>query len=549
VTRRTLLVLPIVCAALLLGGVLAPGLSSVEGLSAQASEPGPTRGSRAWDPETVDLDAITRIKAEGFERSQVMDTAWWLTERHGPRLTNSPQMRAAADWTVKRLTEWGLANVSQEPWGTEFGRGWSNERTVVHVTRPSPWPVIAYARAWTPGTNGPVTSDAVLAPIATDADIETFRGKLKGMIVLLQNARDVLPLFDPPARRLTDQNLNSMEEQQVAPPGGGRGGPGGGPAFGAKRTAFLVAEGVAAVLEPGAGRGDSGSVLVGSGGSRNPKDLPVPLQLAVATEHYNRIARLLAKGEAVTMQVDVRSTFHDADLNMFNIVAEIPGTDRADEVVMVGAHFDSWHAGTGSVDNASGSAVMMEAMRILKQSGVRLRRTVRLGLWTGEEQGLLGSRYYVRNHFADPADMKVKPEHAKLAAYFNMDNGTGQYRGVYLQGNEAVAPIFRAWMAPFANLGMTHLTIRNTGGTDHLSFNNVGLPGFQFIQDPVQYSSRTHHSNLDVYDQLIASDLMKNSVITAAFVYHTANREQLLPRRPLPKPTAPPRPASSQGQR
>jgi Zn-dependent M28 family amino/carboxypeptidase len=241
----------------------------------------------------------------------------------------------------------------------------------------------------------------------------------------------------------------------------------------------------------------------------------------------------------------VRNTFHDDDLNMFNIIAEIPGTDRADEVVMLGAHFDSWHAGTGSVDNASGSAVMLEAMRILKQSGVRLRRTVRMGLWTGEEQGLLGSRMYVRSHFADPADMKLKPEHARVAGYFNMDNGTGQYRGVYLQGNEAVAPIFRAWMAPFENLGMTHLTIRNTGGTDHLPFNAVGLPGFQFIQDPVQYSSRTHHSNLDVYDQLIASDLMKNAVITASFVYHTATREQVLPRKPLPKPVAPQRQTTS----
>jgi hypothetical protein len=521
------LLLPVVCAALFWSGVL--GL--------------------AQSNEFVDLDAITRIKEEGFERSQVMDVAWWLTDRYGPRLTNSPQMRAAADWAVKKLTEWGLANAKQEPWG-EFGRGWSNERTVVLVTKPSPWPVLAYAKAWTPGTNGAVTADAVLAPIATAADIDKFRGKLKGRIVLLQNPREVPPLFDPPARRLTEENLEAMQEQRVAPPGDGpnAGGRGGRQEFTAKRNAFLIAEGVVAVVEPANGRGDSGSLLVGSGGSRNPKDPPVPLQLAVATEHYNRIARLLAKGEAVTMEVDVRSTFHDTDLNMFNIVAEIPGTGKADEVVMLGAHFDSWHAGTGAVDNASGSAVMMEAMRILKQSGVRLRRTVRLGLWTGEEQGLLGSRAYVRNHFADPADMKLKPEHAKLAGYFNMDNGTGQYRGVYLQGNETVAPIFRAWMAPFANIGMTHLTIRNTGGTDHLAYNAVGLPGFQFIQDPVQYSSRTHHSNLDVYDQLIASDLMKNAVITAAFVYHTANREQALPRKPLPKPTAPARSTTSQGQ-
>lgn len=500
---------------------------------------------RAQSSDTVDLDALTRLKAEGLERSELMDIAWWLTEVHGPRLTNSPQLRAAADWTVKKLTGWGLANVNKEPWGEAFGRGWSNERTVVHVLKPSPWPVIAYARAWTPGTTTAVTADAVLAPLAAESDFDKFRGKLKGKVVLIQNARAVAPLFDPPARRLTEQNLEELEVQQVSPQQGGPGGPGGGgQAFTAKRNAFLVAEGVVAVLEPGNGRGDSGSVLVGGGGSRNVKDPPVPPQLAVATEHYNRIARLLDRGQSVSMEIDVRNTFHDTDLNMFNIVAEIPGTDKADEVVMLGAHFDSWHAGTGSVDNASGSSVMLEAMRILKQSGVRLRRTVRMALWTGEEQGLMGSRLYVKNHFADPADMKVKPEHTRLAGYFNMDNGTGQYRGVYLQGNEAVAPIFRAWMAPFENLGMTHLTIRNTGGTDHLPFNAVGLPGFQFIQDPVQYSSRTHHSNLDVYDQLIASDLMKNAVITAAFVYQTANRDQVLPRKPLPRPTAPPRPTT-----
>jgi carboxypeptidase Q len=501
----------------------------------------------AQSREPVDLDAITRIKQEGFERSEVMDIAWWLTDRFGPRLTNSPQMRAAADWAVRKLTEWGLANVKQEPWG-EFGRGWSNERTVVHVVKPSPWPVLAYARAWTPGTNGPVTADTVLAPISSEEDFNTYRGKLKGRIVLLQNAREVRPLFDPPARRLTPENLTSLEEQVVQPRSPNQG-PGAQQAFAAKLRAFLVAEGVVAALEPGNGRGDSGSVLVGSGGSRNPKDPPAPTTLAVATEHYNRLVRLTEKGEPVTLELDVRNTFHDDDLTMFNIIAEIPGTDKADEVVMLGAHFDSWHAGTGAVDNASGSAVMMEAMRILKASGLRLRRTVRLALWTGEEQGLLGSRAYVRNHFADPADMKLKPEHAKLAAYFNMDNGTGQYRGVYLQGNEAVAPIFRAWMAPFANLGMTHLTIRNTGGTDHLAFDAVGLSGFQFIQDPVQYSSRTHHSNLDVYDQLIASDLMKNAVITASFVYHAANREEPLPRKPLPKPTPPARPTTnSQGR-
>ncbi len=525
VTRRRLMVLPIACFALVLTGVL--------GLSAQSSEP-------------VDLDAIQRIKEEGFERSQVMDTAWWLTEIHGPRLTNSPQMRSAADWAVKKLAEWGLANAKQEPWGEPFGRGWSNERTVLHVVKPTPWPVVAYARAWTPGTSGAVTAEAVLAPIAADADFDKFRGQLKGKIVLLQAVREVKPMFEAPAHRYTEAELDALAIEE--PPAPGRGGfnPGQAQGFTAKRNAFLIAEGAVAVLEPGFGRGDSGSVLTAAGGSRNPKDPAVPSQLAVATEHYNRIARMLRRSTPVTIEVDVRSSFHDLDQNMFNIVAEIPGADKADEVVMLGAHFDSWHAGVGAVDNAAGSAVMMEAMRILKQSGLRLRRTVRIGLWTGEEQGLLGSRMYVKNHFGDPATMQLKPEHSTLAGYFNMDNGTGQYRGVYLQGNEAIAPIFRAWMAPFQHLGMRQLTIRNTGGTDHLAYNAVGLSGFQFIQDPIQYSSRTHHSSLDVYDQLVASDLMKNAVITAAFVYHAANREQMLPRKALPKPPAPPRPPTQQ---
>lgn len=524
--RRKLALAPVVLTAL---------LACVLGLSAQSTP--------ATEP--VDLDAIYRIKDEGLERSQVMDVAWWLTEVHGPRLTNSPQLRAAADWAVAKLSEWELSNVAQEPWG-EFGRGWSNERTVVHVLTPSPWPVIAYAKAWSPGTDGPITADAVLAPIASEGDFAKFAGTLSGKVVLLREVEEVPPLFQAPARRFTEDQLEDMEEQRVAPRreeeqdsrAAAR-------EFAEKRNAFLISEGVVAVLEPGVGRGDSGSVLVGRGGSQDPEAPPVPPMLAVATEHYNRLVRLVEHDLPVTIEIDVRSTFHDDDLTMFNIIAEIPGTDRAGEVVMLGAHFDSWHSGTGSVDNGAGSAVMLEAMRILRQSGVRMRRTVRMALWTGEEQGLLGSRAYVKNHFGDPDTMELRPEHATLAAYFNMDNGTGQYRGVYLQGNEAVAPIFAAWMAPFENLGMTHLTIRNTGGTDHLAFDAVGLPGFQFIQDPVQYSSRTHHSNLDLYDQLVAADLMKNAVITAAFVYHAANRDEMLPRKALPRPETEPVPTAA----
>lgn len=499
--------------------------------------------ARAQEP--VDAAVVQRIRAEAFERSRVMHIASMLTDLHGPRLTGSPTMRSGGEWVIEALRGWGIPTGRLESWGP-FGRGWTNQRMVAQVTAPVPFPVIAYPAAWTPGTGGPVVAEVAMVRIDSLADLARYRGQLRGKFVMTAPVRAVEPNWQPNARRLSDEQLAQMASAPPpAPPGGrGPGGQGGNPNFqamqalNAARTQLFRDEGVAALLQPG--RGDGGTVFTAGAGSRdpaNPASFPVAI---VAIEHYGRIARLLELGQAVRMELDIRNTFHDADLSMYNIVAEIPGTDKADEVVMLGAHFDSWHAGTGSVDNASGSAVMLEAMRILKQSGVRLRRTVRMGLWTGEEQGLIGSRMYVRNHFADPADMKLKPEHAKLAGYFNMDNGTGQYRGVYLQGNEAVAPIFRAWMAPFENLGMTHLTIRNTGGTDHLPFNAVGLPGFQFIQDPVQYSSRTHHSNLDVYDQLIAADLMKNAVITAAFVYHTANREQLLPRKPLPRATPPP---------
>jgi carboxypeptidase Q len=297
---------------------------------------------------------------------------------------------------------------------------------------------------------------------------------------------------------------------------------------------FFLDEGVAALIETSAGTG--GTLFVQSGGSRNPSDPPVPAQVVMAVEHYNRILRMIDRKVPVKIEMNIENRFHDEDPNAFNIIAEIPGTDRADEVVMLGAHFDSWHTGTGATDNAAGSAVMMEAMRILKTTGVRLRRTVRMALWTGEEQGLLGSAAYVREHFGDRNTMQLKPDHARVSAYFNVDNGTGAIRGVFMQGNEAVAPIFSKWMEPLRNIGMTTLSIRNTGGTDHLSYDDVGIPGFQFIQDPIEYDSRTHHSNMDVYDRVQAADMIKNSVIVATFVHNAANREGLLPRKPLPAP-------------
>ena len=274
------------------------------------------------------------------------------------------------------------------------------------------------------------------------------------------------------------------------------------------------------------------------GGGRNATDPPAPPSVVLGIEYYGRIARMLEKNVSVTIEANVQNTFHDADLNSFNVIAEVPGTDPtlANELVMLGAHFDSWHSGTGATDNGAGSAVMMEAVRILKAIGLKNRRTIRIGLWTGEEQGLLGSRAYVKDHFADRADMKPKPEHEKFSGYFNIDNGTGKVRGVYLQGNDAVANLFRKWMEPFNSLGMNTLTIRNTGGTDHLSFDAVGLPGFQFIQDPVEYDTRTHHSNMDVYERIQEGDMKQIATIVASFVYLTANRDGKLPRKPLPKP-------------
>ncbi len=490
--------------------------------------------------ERIDLDAIYRIKEEGLQRSQVMDTAWHLTEVHGPRLTNSPNIRAAAAWTIERLSQWGMADAKLETWGP-FGRGWANELFSASVVAPQAFPLIAFPRAWTPGTNGPVSGDAVVVIAARDDDLKPWAGKLQGKVVLTATPPVVAPLFTALGRRFTEQELNDLQTQPVTSPGrGGRGGRGGAaadPNFTVRMMRFFATEGAVAVLQPANGRSDHGTILVTNAPReyRDPKQPATVPQIMVASEHYNRISRLLDGKVPVRLELNVRSRYVDDTPDSFNIVAEIPGTDRADEIVMLGAHFDSWHAGTGATDNAAGSAAMMEAMRLLKTTGLRMRRTVRLALWTGEEQGLLGSAAYVKQHFADPATMALKPDHAKLSAYFNMDNGSGAIRGLYLQGNEAIRPVFAAWMEPFRSLGMTTLSIRNTGSTDHASFDEVGLPGFQFIQDPLEYGTHTHHTNMDVYDKLQGEDLMKNSVIIASFVYHAANRDALLPRKTLPR--------------
>ena len=504
------------------------------GVGADAAAAAPTSV-----PDKPDYDAIYKLKDEGFSRSQVMEIESYLTDVYGPRLTNSPNIKEARDWTLKKLNEWQLANVKAEAW-EPFGRGWSNEKFFAEMVGPRPFILIGYPKAWTPGTNGPVTADVVYAPITKEEDMAKYKGQLKGKLVITQVPDPVLPHFEADAKRYTDAELADLANYTIT---------GGGDKAMADRMAqfraqrelqnkimkFFIDEGVVAWLENQ--RGDDGTVFAQQGGSRDPKDPPALPRVALATEHYGRIYRLLEKKVPVSITLDIENKFYDDDLKSFNITAEIPGTDKADEVVMLGGHFDSWQAGTGATDNGAGSAVMLEAIRLLKASGLKMRRTVRIGLWTGEEEGLLGSRAYVKEHFGDPETMKLTPEQPKLDAYYNIDNGTGKIRGVYLQGNEAVAPIFTAWMEPFHNLGMTTLSIRNTGGTDHLSFNSVGLPGFQFIQDPMDYDSRTHHSNMDVYERVQEADMKQMAVIVASFVYMTANRPEMMPRKPLPPPT------------
>jgi carboxypeptidase Q len=491
--------------------------------------------------ERVDADAMAKIRDEGMNRSQVMEVMSVLTDVYGARLTGSPTTKAAGEWAVKWLADRGAQNVRFESWGP-FGRGWSNERFTAHVVAPTRYPIIAYPGAWSVGTNGPVTGDVVLAALDSEPGFARFHGRLRGKWVMLGAPRATEAHFAAQAHRYTDAGLDSLAMPEAARGDQGaaeraRLGRAAAQALAARRTRFLVEEGALGVLQ--AGRGDGGTVFAQGTGSREvsaPASVPT---IVVAAEHYGRMARTMARGVPVRLEVEARNTFHDDDLNSFNIVGELPGTDKRDEVVMLGAHFDSWHTGTGATDNAAGSAVMMEAMRILEASGLPLRRTVRIGLWTGEEQGLLGSRAYVKAHYGDAATMQLTPDQAKVSSYFNVDNGTGAIRGVYQQGNAAVGPIFAAWMAPLRDLGVGALTMRNTGGTDHLSFDAVGIPGFQFIQDPIEYDTRTHHSNQDVYERVQAEDMKRNAVIVAAFVYDAANRGQPLPRKEPPKPQPP----------
>ena len=523
------------------------GVSVAAGMAAAPLTAQGFGGGGAVVTEKIDTVAINRIKEEGFQRSQIMEITSWLTDVHGPRLTGSPITKRAGDWTLAQFNKWGLANAHYELF--PFGRGWVNDRMVAQVTSPVAFPVIAYPGAWAEPTKGAVSTEVVYVPstINTIEGFAPYRGKLKGKIVITQPERAVPALMTAPGKRYTAEELNALGNPFPVANGragggrgrGGRAGQFGGPAEAppanaVNLTACLQQEGVAAMLTPGAGNSGGGNVFNGSGSRAVPATPPIPT-VALTPEHYGRIFRILQKGVPVKMDLDVRSTFYP-DTMSFNILADIPGTDKRDEVVMLGAHFDSWQGGTGATDNAAGSAVMMEAMRILKTLNLPMRRTVRIALWTGEEQGLIGSRQYVASHFGTAAS--PKPEHSKVSAYYNVDNGTGAIRGIYLQGNPFVGPIFSQWMRTLNSDSISVGTIAagNTTGTDHQSFDGVGIPGFQFIQDEIEYNSRTHHSSQDVYERIQPTDMKHNAVAVAAFVYLTANRDEMLPREPMPAP-------------
>ncbi len=577
--------------------------------------------------EKIDNDIVKKIKEEGMDRSQVMDTISFMTDVYGPRLTGAPETKVAGEWAKARLEQYGLDNAHLEPWGP-FGRGWSLQSYSASVVEPNFFSLIAYPKAWTPSTPTTVVGEPIYLDASTPEELEKYRGKLGRAIVLISPPREVKAWFDAPGARQSDEALLSManadgsspRRRTTAGPGSGRaptppaaepavpgtpaapaapaasGAPAAvpeakpaeaapppvSPARNAMNAQRLMTdkwqmaydEGAAVVLE--AGRGDGGTVFVasatmprradadreirspGEGGPmsrgarpwtvNSPAILP---QMVVAAEHYNRLVRMIEKGTTPKMKIDIESTYHDGDENSFNVLAEIPGSDLKDELVMLGAHFDSWHSGTGATDNAIGCGVMMEAMRILKSIDATPRRTIRVALWTGEEQGLLGSRAYVAEHFGQlkaasrsseagaeqggrrESVIEIKPEYEKFSAYFNLDNGAGKIRGIYLQGNEATRGIFRAWLNPFSDMGASTITASNTGGTDHQSFTGVGLPGFQFIQDPIEYDTRTHHSSMDVFERVIEDDAKQAAIIIATFAYHAAMRDEPLPRKPL----------------
>src|SRR4051812_28633490 len=511
-----------------------------------------TAPSAAAGTDDPDLTVVTEIRQEGFRHSQVMDILSDLTDQIGPRLTASPSMKKANDWTREKLVSFGLTNAHLEPWGT-FGRGWENEFTSVRMIAPDVSMLYAIPKAWTPGTNGVMKADVILLNVEKPEDLEKYRGKVAGKIVLVGEPKVVKLHEEVESERYDDKKIaeivnyaagnryESMRAQLLAAR-----------ALQRQVTKFLSDEKALASID--CSRGDGGTLFVqGTNAYKKEEPLGIP-SLVMASEHYGRLARLLSRNVPVQLELNIENKFFD-NVENFNTIAEIPGTDKKDEIIMVGGHLDSWHAGTGATDNAAGVAVAMEAVRILKALDLKPRRTIRIGLWGGEEEGLLGSKGYVTQHFGirdrlltagmtsetpeylrPLGKLTLKPEQSKISAYFNLDNGSGKIRGIYAQENAAVRPIFEKWLEPFSDLGATSVTMRNTSGTDHLSFDSVDIPAFQFIQDPLDYDSRTPHSNMDVYERLQKEDLMQASVIMASFLYNAANRDQMMPRKPIEKP-------------
>lgn len=490
--------------------------------------------------QAISNDSVVNIiKKHGLDQSEVMEIASWMTDVHGPRLTGSTGLDNATNWVTETLESWGMSNVGLHEWGP-FGRGWDLKHFEMHAETPTYWPVLAHPKAWSSSAKG--SAEVVFLDVKKIEDLEQYKGKLSGKIVMLDSIRNVNEPFEPAAKRHDETSLLKLANA-TAPEPRQRRRFGNGPSLRQATWQLLEAEKPLAALDRGY-KGDLGTIFVssartGEGSYRDHGKYVVP-QFTLAVEHYNRILRIIKKGIPVTLSLDFESEYTNPTGMEHNIIAEIPGTDLKDEVVMFGAHFDSWHAGTGATDNASGSSVMMEAARIIletiKETGIKPRRTLRIALWTGEEQGLHGSRAYVADHFAiaGPNGRSVEAlqnDQKKISAYYNYDNGTGGIRGVYLQGNQAVSPIFREWLKPFHELNASTLSLSNTGGTDHLAFDAAGIPGFQFIQEPIAYSTKTHHSSMDNWDHLIEDDLKNSATIIAHFIWQTSQRDEKLPRK------------------
>ncbi len=484
-----------------------------------------------------DLAVLSDLRQEEAHSSDVAKLLVQLTDVNGPRLTGSPGFDRAAEWVRDTLSGWGLANVRFEDWG-EFGKGWEPLNCRVEIIEPYDFPLIAYPKAWTAGLAEPVEGAPIVVRINDEEDIAEYRGKLGGAIVLWPRDSEVAPRFEPDAGRYSDAQLEELCSARMLSAAEMR-------ArhqryrlrreFARKVQAFLRDEGVRVLVEES--EGDDGTVFVTSGGSER-MDAPLGLPaVVVASEQFGRMRRILEAGSPLKIRVELESRALDAQSRGYNVLAEIPGNDPSltTEIVMLGAHLDSWHAGTGATDDAAGCVAVLEAVRLLRELDIPLRRTLRVALWSGEEQGLLGSRAYVKNHFADAETARKLEDYERLSAYFNLDNGSGKIRGIYLQGNDAVRPIFEDFIAPIRDLGVTAVTIRNTGGTDHIPFDAVGLPGFQFIQDPLDYETRTHHSNMDVYEHVSIPDLRQAAVVMAWFAYRTAQLDERLPRERWPR--------------